>query len=131
MNKMQKEWLKTVGLIAGAILYLIVILVTMCLGEEWLWISLILTLLVTIPIFIYGIIYVPIANMIWYWRLMGACITDEDEELLRTWWFWIKRSDYCADYLWNEIQEMKDEELREGAEDLRTRLMCVKKPKWI
>lgn len=131
MNKMQKEWLKNAGLITGAILYLIIILITMCLSEEWLWISLILALLVTIPIFIYGIIYVPIATFVWHWRLMGACITDEDEELLRTWWFWIKRSDYWADYLWEEIQEMKDKEWREGAEDLRTRLMCVKKPKWI
>lgn len=131
MNKMQKDWLRNMALIVGAILYLAFIIITMFMDGFWLWVGFALSLLAAIPIFIYGIIYVPIANMVWHWRLMGACITDEDEELLRTWWFWIKRSDCWADYLWKEIQEMEDEEWREGAEDLRTRLMCVKKPKWI
>ncbi len=130
MNKMQKEWLKNTGAIIGAILYLVAILITMFMDGFWTWISFILSLIALIPILGYAI-YCPIATFVWHWRLMGACITDEDEELLRTWWFFIKRSECWADYLWKEIQEMENDEWREGAEDLRTRLMCVKKPKWI
>ena len=130
MNKMQKEWLKNGGFILGSIIYVVLMLICLLLGEAWLYWGAIMAFAVAIPLSVY-MVYLPIANMVWYWRLMGACITDEDEELLRTWWFFIKRSECWADYLWKEIQEMKDEEWREGAEDLRTRLMCVKKPKWI
>ena len=130
MNKMQKEWLKNASVIIGAILYLALIIIPMLISKTGAWISFILCIPPLVFILGYAI-YMPIATFIWHWRLMGACITDEDEELLRTWWFFIKRSECWADYLWKEIQEMKDEEWREGAEDLRTRLMCVKKPKWI
>ena len=130
MNKMQKDWLKTRAFILASIIYVALMLACLFLGGGWLYWGAIMVYVVIIPLSVY-MVYLPIANMVWYWRLMGACITDEDEELLRTWWFFIKRSDCWPDYLWKEIQEMKDEEWREGAEDLRTRLMCVKKPKWI
>lgn len=130
MNKMQKEWLKNTGAIIGAIFYLALIIIPMLISKTGAWISFILCVPLLVFIIGYGI-YLPIANMVWHWRLMGVCITDEDEELLQTWWFWIKRSECWPEYLWAEIQEMEDEEWREGAEDLRTRLMCVKKPKWI
>ncbi len=130
MNKMQKEWLKNGAFILGSIIYVVLMLACLFLGDGWLYWGAIMAFAVAIPLSVY-MVYLPIANMVWYWRLMGACITDEDEELLRTWWFFIKRSECWADYLWKEIQEMEDEEWREGAEDLRTRLMCVKKPKWI
>lgn len=130
MNKMQKDWLKKSAFILGAIIYVVLMLACLLLDEAWLYWGAIMAFAVFIPVSVY-IVYLPIAHMVWYWRLMGVCITDEDEELLRTWWFFIKRSDCWADYLWEEIQEMKDEEWREGAEDLRSRLMGVKKPKWI
>ena len=130
MNKMQKEFIKNGAFILGTIIYSVLMLTCLLLGDNWLYWGAIMAFALFIPISVY-MVYLPIANMVWYWRLMGACITDEDEELLRTWWFFIKRSECWVDYLQKEIQEMKDEEWREGAEDLRTRLMCVKKPKWI
>lgn len=130
MNKMQKDWLKNGATIFTFIAYCSLMLTCLMLGGDWLYWGAIMAFIIIIPLLTYAV-YLPIANMVWYWRLMGACITEEDEELLRAWWFFIKRSECWADYLWREIQEMKDEERREGAEDLRTRLMCVKKPKWI
>lgn len=130
MNKMQKDWLKTRAFILVSIIYVALMLACLLLGGGWLYWCAIMAYIVIIPLSVY-MFYLPIANMVWYWRLMGACITDEDEKLLRSWWFFIKRSECWADYLWKEIQEMENEEWREGAEDLRTRLMCVKKPKWI
>ena len=130
MNNMQKEWLKNGAFILGSIIYVILMLTFLFLGGNWLYWGAIMAFIIFIPMFVYTV-YLPFARMVWYWRLMGACITDEDEELLQTWRFFIKRSECWADYLWEEIQKMENEELREGAEDLRTRLMCVKKPKWI
>lgn len=130
MNKMQKEWLKNGAFILGSIIYVSFMLVCLALGGGWLYWGAIMAFAVLIPLSVY-VVYLSVACMIWHWRLMGVCITEEDEELLRTWWFFIKRSECWADYLWKEIQDMEDEECRKGAEDLRTRLMCVKKPKWI
>ena len=130
MNKMQKEFIKNGALILGSIIYVALMFTGLALGGGWFYWSAIMAFAILIPLSVY-IVYLPIATFVWHWRLMSVCITDEDEELLRTWWFFIKRSECWADYLWKEIQEMKDEEWREGAEDLRTRLMCVKKPTWI
>lgn len=130
MNKMQKEWLKNGAFISGSTIYVTIMFTFLFLGGSWLYWGAIMVFIIFIPIFVY-IVYLPVAHMVWHWRLMGVCITDEDEELLRTWWFFIKRSERWADYLWKEIQEMENEEFRKGAEDLRTRLMRVKKPKWI
>ena len=100
MNKMQKEFIKNGALILGSIIYVALVFTGLALGGGWFYWSAIMAFAILIPLSVY-IVYLPIATFVWHWRLMGACITDEDEEQ------------------------------REGAEDLRTRLMCVKKPKWI
>ena len=130
MTTMQKKHLIKILTVFGALAYGITAIVFAAIGEPWHWVAIGMMSLVALPIAV-AMVYIPIAGAVWHWRLMGACITDEDEELLSGWWFYINRSESWAEYLRDEIAECKEDEWREGAEDLLNRLEKVKKPRWL
>lgn len=131
MNKMQKEYLKKLFIGIGLFLWAVAIIVSATLGEPWHWFAIGSTSVIAIPM-LFIILYVPIATQVWHWRLMGICNAETEEELLRDWWFWIRRSDTWADYIAQDILEnYTDTSSKTEAEDFLRRLAEVKKPKWL
>ena len=132
MNNMQKEWLKKVLLFVGAIAFVVFELATLFLGEAWLIVGLVVGLGVLIPL-LAVIIYVPIASLVWYWRLMGICRNDWEENTLRFWWRFIGY--WCGDWenlIPQMIEEDYDDEYNKNeAKKLFERIKAVNKPKWL
>lgn len=126
-----KKWLKGLGIAA----YCITCITFSAIGainDNWLiWIGLGM-LGVPAASIAFASIYVPIATMVWHWRLMGECKTDWEARTLNHWWFWMQRSDSWAEYLTEEIEDYYEEkEVRQRHFDFLYRLENVKKPSWL
>lgn len=135
MNKMQKEyvmkWLNGLA-IAG---WIVLCIVSATMGEPWHWFALGSMIIVATPI-AFAMFYFPLATLVWHWRLMGVCETEAEGNVLKAWWFWMRRSDDWYGYLVNDIYERYPDEKadRESRYVLMTfldKLTKVKKPKWL
>lgn len=132
MTTMQKNHLKKVLKVFGALAYGIIAITFIAAGEPWHWITLAMTGLVALPIAV-AMVYLPIAGAVWHWRLMGICEEEWQSNLLSCWWFWISRSENWFDYLKKEIESDfgDDEKAKRQAIDFLYALARVKKPRWL
>lgn len=132
MSNMQREWLKKIFSIVGIFAYLAFEMMTIVLGGGWLYAGLIGGLLVLIPL-LFIILYVPIASIIWHWRLMGICENDWEENTLNCWWRFIGY--WCGDWenlIPQMIEEDYDDEYNKNeAKKFFERIKAVKKPRWL
>lgn len=125
-----KKWLKGLGIAA----YCIACITFGAIGainDNWLiWVG--LAMLGAPAAFIaFALIYVPIATMVWHWRLMAICENAWQAKLLDRWWFWMYRSEKWFDYLLTDIEETygSDEKVKQMTTDFLHALARVKKPK--
>ena len=129
---MQREWLKRVLFFVGMFAYLAFEMMTIVLGGRWLYVGLIGGLVILVPL-LFILVYVPIASIIWYWRLMGICENDWEENTLRFWWRFIGY--WCGD--WESLipqiieEDYDDEYNKNEAKKLFERIKAVKKPRWL
>lgn len=135
MTIAQKEYLKKMTKVLAITAYVIAILIFIIIGapnRTWcLWVGLGLIALPAVFV-VFALIYVPIAMVIWHWRLMGECKTELEAIILERWWFWVRRSDTWADYLTEEIEEDDcDKAIKQMYLEFLHRLKNVKKPKWL
>lgn len=135
MTTAQKEYLKKWlnGLAIAAYVFTIIVLTAIgAPNGTWpMWVALGM-LSVPVAAIAFVAFYVPIATMVWHWRLMGECKNDWEARTLKHWWFWIQRSDSWVEYLTEEIEEYyEEEEDRQMRLDFLHRLENVKKPRWL
>lgn len=135
MTTAQKEYLKKwlTGLAIAAYVFTIIIFTAIgAPNGTWpMWVALGM-MLVPVAAIAFMTFYVPIATMVWHWRLMGECKNDWEARTLKHWWFWIQRSDSWVEYLTEVIEEYyEEEEDRQMRLDFLHRLENVKKPSWL
>ena len=135
MTTAQKEYLKKLlkGLAIAAYCFTTIVLTAIGVpnGTWPMWVALGM-MLVPAAAIAFVSFYVPIATLVWHWRLMGECKNDWEARTFNRWWFWIQRSDSWVKYLTEEIEEYyEEEENRQMRLDFLHRLESVKKPSWL
>ena len=134
MTTAQKEYLKKWlnGLAIAAYVFTIIVLTAIGVpnGTWPMWVALGM-MLVPAAAIAFMTLYVPIATMVWHWRLMCECKNNWEARILKRWWFWIQRSDSWVEYLTESIEEYYEEEDRQMQLDFLHRLENVKKPSWL
>ena len=134
MTKMQKAYVAKRLKVVGIILYCIAIMVFTIAGSttgHWImWVGLAMLGAPTIPI-AFAMLYIPIASVVWHWRLLGICEEEWQSKLLSHWGLWMYRSEKWFDYLKEEIEDAfgDDENVKQKATDFLYALARVKKPK--
>ena len=137
MTIAQKQYLKKWIITIGFFLYCIALLIFLFIGSEtnnWMmWVGCGMLIAPAVPI-AFAAFYIPIATIVWHWRLMGECTTDWETETLQRWWFFIRRSDTWKEYISEDIHENFSEEETEQYNklvDFMYRLKSIKKPRWL
>lgn len=133
MTIAQKEYLKKKLNVLAIIAYVITVITLTAIGAPngtwpmWVTLGMVGVPAVTIAC---ASIYVPIATMVWHWRMMGECHTETESKILDRWWFFIVRSDSWVDYLTEEIEDYDVEpSVKQFYLDFLHRLENVEKPK--
>ena len=132
MSNAQKNYLKKWAIALGCILIVGLLITCLILGEPWDWIAFGVAVAVLVACVAVLVIEV-IASLIWHWRLMGACESEWEEEMLAYWWRFMN---YWGGN-WEElipcmIEEDTDEELgieRKQQMELFERFKVVKAPR--
>lgn len=130
MSNAQKNYLKKWAIALGCILILGLLITCLVLGEPWEWVAFGVAVAVLVACVAVVVIEV-IGSIIWYWRLMGECKTEWEEEMLAYWWRFMNYHSGC----WEELiprmidEEYKDEYTRQKAIALFKRFKAVKAPR--
>ena len=85
MSNAQKDYLKKWAIVFAISTVFALMIMFICLGEPWHWITLgIMVLLITV--FVVALAINAIGSLIWHWRLMGVCENEWEEYILKKWW---------------------------------------------
>ena len=85
MTNAQKDYLKKWAIAFAVIAVFALMIMFICLGEPWHWITLGIMVLLT-AVFVVALVTNAIASLIWHWRLMGVCDNEWEEHMLKKWW---------------------------------------------
>lgn len=85
MSDAQKNYLKKWALALGVIFSVVLLVTFLILGHPFDWITLGVLGCVCLAC-IASVIVGVFASLIWHWRLMGACESEWEEEMLAHWW---------------------------------------------